>query len=368
MNQGYYQPTAYRKSMCPEGRGKAKSSMLNILTEYTQLAWHSNYTYLNNLSWQFPGRWLDYYLLRKKNNFPEHCEITHETLKNGGDGKWDALNALLYFLFCITGIFSFPMAWFMTVVLWVMYIITLFGEPADFNIHLILFAPILFIPITYIHQVIRGIQIKRDVIKPRWNGEGFYRRTGMVVTAYGEYHFTEFDPIIERTIMQNGTASLSLVLRLREPPKDIPQFTIHIDSTGANLAHARAAWDFLLRYMDVEEPLPDVPDLEAFRALDPTTHAYDQAGKRAFPDNFWFDLYKNNSETKFINFLWSTEGRNKDNPIAKMESEYMEIVSGYAPARPPYVPKTQKRKRARSGVRKQSKRQMKKERMRSHLS
>ncbi|MCE0559395.1 hypothetical protein [Motilimonas sp. E26] len=278
------------------------------------------------------------------------------------------LDTLLLVLFLITVTFSFPAAWFWTVVLWITYIVFLFAERADFNIHLIFLAPILFIPITYIHQVIKRIQVKRYVIKPSWNGEGFYRRTGMVVTAYGEYHFTEFDPIIERTFMQNGTASLSLVLRLREPPKDIPQFTLHIASAGSNLAHARAAWDFLLRYMDVEEPLPDVPDLEAFRALDPTTCAYDQAGKRAFPDNFWFDLYKNNSETKFINFLWSTEGRNKDNPIAKMESEYMEIVSGYAPARPPYVPKNLRRKRARSGVKKQSKRQMKKERMDSHLS
>ncbi|MFO6422456.1 hypothetical protein [Motilimonas sp. KMU-193] len=86
MNSDYYHSTAYRKSMCPEGRGKAKSSKLNILTEYVQLPWHSDYTYLNNLRWQFPLRWLDYHLARKKNNFPANCEITHETLKNGGGG------------------------------------------------------------------------------------------------------------------------------------------------------------------------------------------------------------------------------------------------------------------------------------------
>ncbi|WP_157132860.1 hypothetical protein [Marinobacter algicola] len=42
--------------------------------------------------------------------------------------------------------------------------------------------------------------------------------------------------------------------------------------------------------MDVSQPLPDVPALERFRPLDPTTAEYDAAGKRGHPADYWATL------------------------------------------------------------------------------
>ncbi len=41
---------------------------------------------------------------------------------------------------------------------------------------------------------------------------------------------------------------------------------------------------------DVSQPLPDVPALEKFRPLDPTTAGYDAAGKRGSPADYWATL------------------------------------------------------------------------------
>lgn len=52
----------------------------------------------------------------------------------------------------------------------------------------------------------------------------------------------------------------------------------------------------LKRYMDVRQPLSNVPELEPFRHLDPTNKAYDEAGKRGRPTTYWRDLYANSRE------------------------------------------------------------------------
>jgi hypothetical protein len=51
-----------------------------------------------------------------------------------------------------------------------------------------------------------------------------------------------------------------------------------------------AHWDELQRYMDVSQPLPDVPALEKYRHLDPTTAEYDAAGKRGRLEDYWATL------------------------------------------------------------------------------
>ncbi|MGM0826589.1 MAG: hypothetical protein ACQEUY_17990, partial [Pseudomonadota bacterium] len=40
----------------------------------------------------------------------------------------------------------------------------------------------------------------------------------------------------------------------------------------------------------------DIPRLEPFRHLDPTTKAFDEAGKRGRPATYWRDLYAKASE------------------------------------------------------------------------
>ena len=49
-----------------------------------------------------------------------------------------------------------------------------------------------------------------------------------------------------------------------------------------------AEWDMLQRYMDVSQPLPDIPRLEPFRDLDPTTAEHDRHTGR--DPCYWRDL------------------------------------------------------------------------------
>jgi hypothetical protein len=57
-----------------------------------------------------------------------------------------------------------------------------------------------------------------------------------------------------------------------------------------------ADWEFFQHYMDTSLPLPDIPDLEPYRHLDPTTAAYDKEHNR--PPHYWrdFDLFQFRSE------------------------------------------------------------------------
>jgi len=51
---------------------------------------------------------------------------------------------------------------------------------------------------------------------------------------------------------------------------------------------AEIAWALLCQYMDVNQPLPDIPDFEPFRHLDPTTASYDLKVKR--PHGYWQNM------------------------------------------------------------------------------
>ena len=49
-----------------------------------------------------------------------------------------------------------------------------------------------------------------------------------------------------------------------------------------------ALWDMLQRYMDVSQPVPDMPRLEPFRQMDPVTAEHDQ--KTGRNPRFWRDM------------------------------------------------------------------------------
>jgi hypothetical protein len=57
-----------------------------------------------------------------------------------------------------------------------------------------------------------------------------------------------------------------------------------------------ADWEFFQQYMDTSLPLPDIPDLEPYRHLDPTTAAYDKEHNRH--PHYWrdFDLQQVRTE------------------------------------------------------------------------
>ncbi|WP_386080091.1 hypothetical protein ACFIOZ_17785 [Vreelandella sp. F11] len=49
-----------------------------------------------------------------------------------------------------------------------------------------------------------------------------------------------------------------------------------------------SAWDMLQRFMDTSQPLPDSPQWEQFRPLDPATLEWDKETGR--PPRYWRDM------------------------------------------------------------------------------
>ncbi|MCC5883931.1 MAG: hypothetical protein JJU25_15020 [Halomonas sp.] len=101
-----------------------------------------------------------------------------------------------------------------------------------------------------------------------------------------EAPFWEFDAFLQSSPDTQGSATYSLILyhpfqRIRQkldaqfPPTKMPGELV-------------AAWQFLQRYMDVSQPLPDVPGLEIHRHKDPTTAAADQQQGR--DPRYWRDM------------------------------------------------------------------------------
>ena len=135
----------------------------------------------------------------------------------------------------------------------------------------------------------------------------------MVRSARGDFPFYEFDAYIEMRVGTQGSQFRSFKLIHRYPHRSPDPFTKNPLEfsffADGSIAQHYAVWDMLQRYMDVSQPLPDVPELEPFRHLDPTTKAYDEAGKRGRPATYWRDLYANSSagELKALHEAHRTE-------------------------------------------------------------
>lgn len=122
-------------------------------------------------------------------------------------------------------------------------------------------------------------------------GCGFFRPTGMVKFRTWreetfEAPFIEFDPYISFHVNPKGPTSCKLQLRHRYSGWQTVVASVHSTLKHELYAH----WDELQRYMDVSQPLPDIPALEPYRHLDPTTAAHDAAGHRGRPEDYWATL------------------------------------------------------------------------------
>jgi len=97
--------------------------------------------------------------------------------------------------------------------------------------------------------------------------------------------FEEFDAYVER-VVQHGGIFYRLMFVHRYTGKQFSQTSLsRIEPVKEEVM---ALWDMLQRYMDVSQPLPDVPRLEPFRPLDPVTAEHDQQTGRN--PRFWRDL------------------------------------------------------------------------------
>lgn len=129
---------------------------------------------------------------------------------------------------------------------------------------------------------------------PMWE---LNRQTGMVKvfansakksTAWKVAHelpFHEFDCYLQSSPTSQGIAQYNLSL---------VHYSIeaHVALVGMFGVTSRldqlAAWDMVQRFMDTSQPLPDSPQWEQFRPLDPTTLKYDKEIAR--PPRYWRDM------------------------------------------------------------------------------
>ena len=91
--------------------------------------------------------------------------------------------------------------------------------------------------------------------------------------------FEEFDPVLQLLPSGYGSHDYALWLHHRYTDNKICLAT-KVHALGLDQPNALAFWDCLQRYMDITQPLPDLPVLEQSRHLDPVTAAYDaQTGR-----------------------------------------------------------------------------------------
>ncbi len=168
-----------------------------------------------------------------------------------------------------------------------------------------------------------------------WSDDvAFCRRSGLVKTFQGNFPFYEFDAFIEMAADMKGNQRHTLKVRHRYPQfsKDkrsgLPmEFTFPTD-TGS-IAERYAMWDMLSRFMDVSQPLPDIPRLEPFRHLDPTTRAFDEAGKRGRPATYWRDLYASVDEKELTRLRWEHHEKVNAAPWGSRPDLMAQSVPGY---------------------------------------
>ncbi|PSF14823.1 hypothetical protein C7H10_03500, partial [Marinobacter shengliensis] len=100
-----------------------------------------------------------------------------------------------------------------------------------------------------------------------------------------EKPFYEFDAWCCARVDRFGTL-FDLVLSHRYSKLDVTVGDILGAHGSATMCYAY--WDFIQNYMDITKPLPELPLLERYRPLDPTTAEHDQ--KTGRPPRYWRDM------------------------------------------------------------------------------
>ncbi|MDR5866836.1 hypothetical protein [Halomonas koreensis] len=160
----------------------------------------------------------------------------------------------------------------------------------------------------------------------------FNRQSGRVSIAQGKGKpplvapFIEFDGYVER-VVQRGGVFYKLMLVHRYTGKEFHHTSFSQTVTHKQEVHAQ--WDMLQRYLDVSQPLPDVPRLEPFRARDPVTAEHDR--KTGRDPRYWRDLdieaWKDNEGAELLkaqmDYPWQKQQCRLTPRLGKIEmSEY----------------------------------------------
>lgn len=131
---------------------------------------------------------------------------------------------------------------------------------------------------------------------PSDNSYVFNRLTGMVhLPREGGQSkaipFDEFAPYLHKVISPNGFTTYNLILGHKYSNLHLLHQGVH-----QNPKQVYLQWEFQRQFMDVSQPLPDVPGLEPLRQYDPATIEWDKRmGRppdfwRNFPDESYYEL------------------------------------------------------------------------------
>ena len=119
------------------------------------------------------------------------------------------------------------------------------------------------------------------------------RRTGLVTFTWENQRvslpFDEFDVCMPMGMRPSGSHDyyLRLVHKYSDRWLQAP--------AGRNTAwEVEQDWEFWQQYMDISQPLPDVPKMEPFRERDPVTAAWDQQHNR--PKDYWKNMPMDKAE------------------------------------------------------------------------
>ncbi|RUR56589.1 hypothetical protein [Vreelandella populi] len=303
-----YAETAYRADAIPEQSYAPQNEMLRGRILETRLPWGS-YLGVNPTTYQYSDLWFREYQYIG-DDYHDYTMINESRWSKRVDENANDLYRIARFFFIIfSHLFSFTGGggWVFTgIAIFVSVVGTvgqLFVDEPSFPF-LIIGIPLTIGGICGVATLLRWLWEKYEIKfykgNRNWSDNyAFCRRTGLINTEIGNFSFYEFDAYIEMTVGTQGSQFHSFKLIHRYPhrsrlphTKDPLEFSFSVDGSIAQLY---AIWDMLQRYMDVSQPLPDVPELEPFRHLDPTTKAYDEADKRGRPATYWRDLYANSS-------------------------------------------------------------------------
>ncbi|MGR2738694.1 hypothetical protein ACUY1T_09615 [Billgrantia sp. Q4P2] len=306
-----YAETAYRADAIPEQSHAPKNEMLRGRILETRLPWGS-YVGVNPTTYQYSELWFKEYQYIGE-EYHDYTMINELRWSQRVDENLNDFYRIVRFVFVIFSHgFSFAGGggWVFTGIAIFVSVVgaigQLFVDEPRFPF-LLLGIPLTVGAICGVATVLRQLWEKHSIKfykgNRNWSNDyAFYRRSGMVKTDIGDFPFYEFDAYIEMTVGTQGSQFHSLKLIHRYPHRSRLPHTKHplefSFTVAGSIAQLYAAWDMLQRYMDVSQPLPDIPQVEPFRHLDPTTKAYDEAGKRGRPATYWRDLYANSSDAE----------------------------------------------------------------------
>ena len=118
-------------------------------------------------------------------------------------------------------------------------------------------------------------------------GFTYERSTGKVYyagpTGTNEYDFKDFKATYSIGVATGGAPTHDSYLTHKTKP-------IGYHMTTGSLTKGVLSWNYLVQFMDVSQPLPDIPEHEETRHLDPVTKAYDEkTGRDPF---YWRKMTK----------------------------------------------------------------------------